>query len=131
MKRDMIWVSVRLVDFLQKMLLLDKLNNFKWNRLNIYGETHERDKADFLIELAKVLGCNNFAFLLGGHFSLTRKARERNKAKRRSIWSKLFNAIIEVSKEVEITGRPFTWSKNQIDPLFAQLDMIVVKASWE
>ena len=50
---------MRLGKFFTRMLLIDKLNNFKWNLVNIYGAAHERDKANFLIELGQVLGSNN------------------------------------------------------------------------
>jgi hypothetical protein len=40
--------------FFNMMLFTDKLNNFKWNLINIYGASHEKDKADFLAELVQV-----------------------------------------------------------------------------
>jgi hypothetical protein len=33
--------------FFTRMLLIDKVNNFKWNLVNIYGAAHEKGKAVF------------------------------------------------------------------------------------
>ena len=58
---------------------------------------------------------------------------ESNKNRRLSKWSNLFNVIIEhwYMKEIEIPGRRFTWSNNQINPTFAKMDRFFVSIEWE
>ena len=55
------------------------------------------------------------------------------KLKKLPIWSFYFNSIIEHwgLKELELSGRSFTWSNNQDDPLYVKLDRILVSPSWE
>lgn len=85
-----------------------------------------------LVELVQVLGCNSFPFMLGGDFNIIRHAFESNKGIRHSKWSNLFNGIIEhwALQELDLSGRSFTWSNNQEDPLFEKLDRILVSSGW-
>ena len=45
----------------------------------------------------------------------------------------MFNSIINNKelKELELTGRKFTWSNNQEIPLMAKFDRILVSTEWE
>jgi mannosylglycoprotein endo-beta-mannosidase len=103
-----------------RMVLIDRQSGFKWNLVNIYGASNSKGKADFLVELVHVLNVNSFPFMVGGDFNLVRRSSERNKVKKLSKWSALFNSIIEHwgLKELALSGRSFTWSNNQVDPLF-------------
>jgi endonuclease/exonuclease/phosphatase family metal-dependent hydrolase len=53
--------------------------------------------------------------------------------KRLSKWSTPFNSIIEHwgLKELVVSGRSYTWSNNQQDPLFEMLDRVLMSPEWE
>ena len=110
------------------MTVMDKITQFKWDLVNIYGAANAKDKSDFLVEFVHILNLNQLPILIGGDFNIIRRMSDRNKVKKLSKWSNIFNAIIEHwgLKELELSGRSFTWSNNQRDPLFARLDRILV-----
>jgi hypothetical protein len=58
---------------------------------------------------------------------------DMNKPKRLSKWSYYFNTIIEHWGliDLEFSGRKFTWSNNQRDPLFEKLDRVLVSPEWD
>ena len=115
------------------MTLMDKRTGFKWNPVNVYGAAHVRNKEEFLMELVQALGYNKLPCVFGGDFNLIRRINERNKIKKLPKWSFYFNSIIEHwgLKELDLSGRSYTWSNNQEDPLFAKLDRILVSSLWE
>ena len=92
-----------------------------------------RNKAEFLMDLVQALGYNKLPCVFGGDFNLIRRINERNKIKKLPKWSFYFNSIIEHwgLKELDLSGRSYTWSNNQEDPLFAKLDRILVSSLWE
>ena len=61
--------------------------------------------------------------MLGGDFNI----------KRIKIWPSLFNAVINSLdlKELELSGRKFTWANSLIDPTFERLDRVLVSIEWE
>lgn len=119
--------------YMTRMIIMDKIDGFKWNLVNVYGAANYKDKGAFLTKFVQMLGSNNLPFVIGGDFSIIRKSSERNKKKRLTKWTFYFNAIIEhwALKELELSGRSFTWSNNQKDPLFENLDRILVSHVWE
>ena len=119
--------------YMTRMTMMDKRTSFKWNLVNVYEAAHSRDKEEFLISFVQMLGSSVFPFVVGGDFNIIRRSKDRNKTKKLPKWSFFFNSIIEHwgLKELELSGRNFTWSNNQIDPLFVKLDRILVSPSWE
>ena len=136
------WVSERtclrstralLVGFFTRMIIMNKRSGFKWTLINAYGAAHTKDKKDFLIDFVHMLGHNKLHLVIGGDFNIIRRINERSRAKKLPVWSFYFNSIIEHwgLKELELSGRSFTWSNNQDDPLYVKLDRILVSPSWE
>ena len=117
----------------RRMIIMDKRLGFKWNLINVYGVARVKDKKEFLVDLVHALGYNKLPYVLGGGFNLIRRINERNKIKKLHKWSFYFNSIIEHwgLKELDLSGRSYTWSNNQEDPLFAKLDRILVSSLWE
>jgi hypothetical protein len=52
--------------------------------------------------------------MLADDFNIIRRASDRNKFKKVSKFTNIFNSIIEHwgLKEIELSGRSFTWSNN-------------------
>lgn len=113
------------------MVIYDRKNDFKWNLVIVYGVAHDKDKANFLVELVRMLGYNDLPIVIGGDLNIIRKMSNRNKPKKPSKRTALFNGIIEhcALQEIELSGRSFTWSNNH-DPLFEKLDRVLVSPDW-
>ena len=48
-------------------------------------------------------------------------------------WTFIFNAIIEGLdlREIELSGRQFTWENRKKNPTFEKLDRVIESVSWE
>jgi hypothetical protein len=56
--------------------------------------------------------------VIGGDFNILRFGNEKNKAGGTTIFSDVFNAIINtyVLREIKLSGGQYTWSNNQKNP---------------
>jgi hypothetical protein len=99
--------------------------------VNVYGAPNAKDKEKFLVDLVHVFS-HRMCLLVGGDFNLITKVSEWNKPMALSKWTRLFNAIIEHGelKEIEMDGRRYTWSNNQMNPTLKKLDSVLVSWSW-
>lgn len=120
-------------DFLLKMMLKQKNDNFIWNLVIVYSAAHAVDKEKFMVELSSVCSTNAHPVCIGGDFNVIRRSKERNMPKDGGKWSFIFNAIIEIEglKELEMSGQNFTWSNDHECPLYEKLDRILVSGDWE
>jgi hypothetical protein len=59
--------------------------------------------------------------------------REKNNSRYNDRWPLLFNAIIEILnlRELEMTGRKYTWANYAEVPTFKKLDCILITIEWE
>ena len=64
--------------------------------------------------------------MLGGDFNIIRGLGEKNKDNYDDRWPSLFNVVINSLdlKELELSGRKFTWANSLIDPTFERLDNV-------
>jgi hypothetical protein len=71
-------------------------------------------------------------WVLGGDFNLIRSPENQNKHGGDTNEMNLFNEVISDLDLVEIpfSGRNFTWSNMQEDPLLVKLDWIFTSSSW-
>lgn len=83
-------------------------------------------KESFFTELSYVCQKQEYPLLVGGDFNIIRRASEKNKSGGCSRWSFLFNAVIESCglKELELSGRKFTWANKLEDPTYEKLDRV-------
>src|SRR3954464_5555314 len=58
---------------------------------------------------------------------------EKNKDNFDGRWSFMFNAIIESLdlKEIDLSGRQFTWANNLENPTYEKLDRVLTSVDWE
>ena len=115
------------------MTVQDLKTRFIWDLVVIYGDAQPERKAKFLDELSRIFKTSVNPILIGGDFNIIRKASEKNKPGTPGHWSFLFNAILEQAgvRELEITGREFTWGNNLPIPTFEKLDRILCSTEWE
>jgi hypothetical protein len=62
-----------------------------------------------------------------------RHIREKNKNNFNPRWRFLFNAVIDSFdlREIELSGRQFTWANSLPDPTYEKLDRVLMSTEWE
>ncbi|PVH35203.1 hypothetical protein PAHAL_7G126000 [Panicum hallii] len=120
-------------DFYVKFLLRNKSDGFKWTLVCVYGPAQENLKEQFLAELVNMASRVTEPLLIGGDFNLLRKSSEKNKNNFNPRWPFLFNAVIDGLnlRELELTGRQFTWANSRANPTYERLDRILMSTEWE
>jgi len=71
--------------------------------------------------------------LIGGDFNILRSPNEKNNDKYDHRWPFLFNAIIDGLnlRELEMSGRKYTWANSLEKPTYEKLDRILMATEWE
>jgi hypothetical protein len=72
-------------------------------------------------------------FIIGGDFNLIRRPNEKNNENFNDRWPFLFNAVIDTLnlRELEMTGRKFTWANRLQNQTFEKLDRVLVCTNFE
>ena len=70
---------------------------------------------------------------LWGDFNIIRDPNEKNNDRYDDRWPSLFNAVINSLdlREIELSGRKFTWANSLPEPTFERLDRVLVSTYWE
>ena len=99
----------------------------------VYGPAQEDFKSAFLSELVRTCQQNTLPTLIGGDFNIMRHIKEKNKDNFKPRWPFLFNAVIDSFdlREIELTGRQFTWANSLTDPTYKKLDRVLMTTEWE
>jgi hypothetical protein len=87
----------------------------------VYGDAQQVGKASFLVELVHIIYKTKFPLMITGDFNMTRRSSDKNKPGGFNKWSVLFNSVIAQGElmEIPLSGRRYTWSNNQEDPLLS------------
>lgn len=99
---------------------------------NVYGPSNATGKLAFMTRFLN-LDYNTFnEWIIAGDFNLYRSTEDRNKPGGDPGDMSLFNNFISDMELVDIpfSGRTYTWSNMQIDPLLIKLDWAFCNASW-
>ena len=109
-----------------------KLDNSSFHVTNIYGPSHSPKKLGFVTWLVNLDISDFDEWIIGGDFNLFRHAENRNKPGGDIGEMNMFNEIITDMDLVEIpfSGRSYTWSNMQVDPLLVKLDWVFTSSSW-
>lgn len=99
---------------------------------NIYGPAHSAGKSAFITWLLNLDSSSYDDWILAGDFNLYRSMEDRNKPGGDPNEMQLFNNVISDLDLIDIpfSGRKFTWSNMQLDPLLIKLDWVLVSSSW-
>jgi hypothetical protein len=121
-------------DYRIKFVIKNKADGFQWALLSIYGAAQEEHRKHFLSELVRA--CTSYGdlpFLVGGDFNIIRNPSKKNNLRYNNKWPLLFNAIIETLnlRELELTGRKYTWANYAKVPTYEKLDRILVTTDCE
>jgi hypothetical protein len=70
---------------------------------------------------------------MGVDFNIIMKASEKNNNNFDGKWPFLFNAVIDSLdlRELELSGRKFTWANTLHNPTFEKLDRVLMSTEWE
>lgn len=105
----------------------------KINGSLINGPAQAEHKESFLIELANSCSPKSLSYIIGGVFNITRGPQEKSTDNFNHKWSYVFNKVIKVLdlKEIEMTGRQFTWARHGNNPTYEKLHRVLVITKWE
>lgn len=98
---------------------------------NVYGPVSSLEKAAFVTWLMNFNTSNFDDWVLGGDFNLIRHSDNRNRPGGEFGEMNLFNNLIADLDLVEIpfSGRNYTWSNMQHDPLLVKLDWVFTSST--
>jgi hypothetical protein len=120
-------------EFYIKFHLSNKLDSFNWILKAVYGPAEEEFKTPFLTELVRACQQNLLPTLIGGDFNIMRNSKEKNNDRFSDRWPFLFNAVIGSFdlREIDLTGRQFTWANSLLYPTYEKLDRVIMTTKWE
>jgi hypothetical protein len=125
--------SIEEGDFFVKFRLRTKKDDFKWVLVAVYGAAQPEFKESFLTELVQSCSKENLPLCVGGDFNIIRNRSEKNNDRFDERWPFLFNAVIDGLdlREIEMSGRKFTWANSRRVPTYEKLDRVLVSTEWE
>ena len=120
-------------DFLIKFHLRSLRDGFEWALVPVYGASQDERKSEFLSELVRMGSTESLPMLVGGDFNSLRKKEGKNNDNFNPRWPFLFNAIIQSLdlREIDLSGRQFTWDNRRDTPTFEKLDRVLTSVEWE
>ncbi|XP_073357704.1 uncharacterized protein [Aegilops tauschii subsp. strangulata] len=120
-------------DFAVKFRVRSKVDAFNWALVAVYGAAQPELKPKFLADLVRICGSEQLPILVGGDFNIIRRREEKNNVNFDGRWSFMFNTIIESLdlREIELSGRKFTWANSLPNPTYEKLDRVLASVEWE
>lgn len=99
---------------------------------NVYGPSNAAGKLAFITWFLNLDYSSFDEWIIAGDFNLYRSIEDMNKPGGDPGDMNLFNDFISDMELVDIpfSGRTYTWSNMQIDPLLIKLDWVFCNASW-
>ena len=99
----------------------------------VYGPAQDDFKTAFLAKLVRTCQHNSLPTLIGGDFNILCHSKEKNNNRFNYRWPFLFNAVIDSFdlREIELTGRQFTWVNSLSRQTFEKLDRVLMTTEWE
>jgi endonuclease/exonuclease/phosphatase family metal-dependent hydrolase len=99
----------------------------------VYGPAQKEFKTAFLSELVRTCQQNTLPTLIGGDLNIMRNSKEKNNDCFNNRWPFLFNAVIDSFdlREIDLTGRQFTWANSLPHPTYEKLDRVLMTTEWE
>jgi hypothetical protein len=116
-----------------KFRVRDKERDFKWVLVAVYGATQPEFKESFLTELVHSCSHEKLPLCIRGDFNIIRNSNEKNNDRFQERWPFLFNAVIDSLdlREIDLSGRKFTWANSRRVPTYEKLDRVLVSTEWE
>jgi exonuclease III len=120
-------------NFHVKFKLKNNSDKFEWVLISVYGPAQGERKYSFLQELTQICNEEKSPIMVGGDFNIIRGRREKNNNRYDDRWPFLFNAVINSLnlREIELSGRQYTWANNLLKPTYEKLDRVLITTEWE
>jgi hypothetical protein len=120
-------------DFYVKFNFCNKDISFKWALVAIYDPAQANLKERFLTEMVHLCSHEQLPILVGADFNMLRNPSDKNKDGYEHRWPFLFNNVIDSLnlRELEMSGRMFTWANSLSNPTYEKLDRVLVSTEWE
>jgi hypothetical protein len=120
-------------DFFVEVSLRDRKSDFKWVLMAVYGAAQPEFKESFLTELVQACDKEKLPLCIGGDFNIIRNSSEKNNDRFEGRWPFLFNVVIGSLdlREIEMSGRKFTWANSRRVPTYERPDRVLVSIEWE
>ena len=120
-------------DFSIRFKMQHKEDDFKFNLISVYGSTQLVQKSNFLSELVRICSKETLPIVIGDDFNIIRRPDEKNNDIYNDRWPFLFNAVIDTLnlREIEMSGRKFSWANHLQNQTFEKLDRILVCTDFE
>jgi len=119
--------------FFVKIKVRNKSDAFQW-LLAVYGPAQTKPKQAFLAELAHLCLKETLPMIIGNDFNIIRGPVEKNNNHYYDDrWPFLFNTVIDACnlRELELSGRRFTWTNHRTIKTFEKLDRTLTSTDWE
>ena len=115
-------------EFFIRFKVRHREDDFKFNLISVYGPAQQEYKSHFLSEIVRVCSKEALPIVIGGNFNIIRRPDEKNNDNYNDRWPFMFNAVIDSLnlREIEMTGRKFTWANHLQNQTFEKLDRVLV-----
>lgn len=115
-----------------KFHLINKEDNFKWILMAVYRLAHTLRGISWLKWFGHAKQ-NHLPTLMAGDFSILRKSTKTCNDRRNSHCPFLSSVVIDSFdlREIDLTGRQFTWADSLLTPTFEKLDRVLMSTEWE
>jgi hypothetical protein len=125
--------KVEMAEFFLGCLVRNRLSNYKFWFLSIYGPAQHDRSDDFILELSSFCANKVLPILMGGDFNLVRNNKDRNQGQGDPRLMNLFNEFIGTYqlRDIFVSGVKYTWSNKQRNPTLIKLDRILASSSWD
>jgi hypothetical protein len=100
---------------------------------SILTPAQDDQKEKFLAELVHMCSHETLPLQMGGDFNILRHSTEKNNDRFNDRWPFLFNTNIDGLnlREIEMSGRKYTWANNRISQTYEKLDRVLDTTEWE
>lgn len=125
--------DVHKADFFIGALIRNRLTNFRFWVLNIYGPAQHEISGDFIQEISGFCSNEGLPIVMGGDFNLVRNNKDRNRGQGDPKLMEIFNDFIGEFqlREIFVSGAKYTWSNKQKEPTLVKLDRILATDTWD
>ena len=120
-------------DFSIEVTIKNRISNFRWAFVVVYGPTQHNLSNLFLDELDLICNSNLLPLVIGGDFNLIRNMEEKNSDNFNHTLVAEFNNFTgrHHLRKVKRSGMKFTWTNKKDCPIQVTLDRFFMTCSWE
>lgn len=114
-------------------IIRDRLTNFRWRLIVVYGPANHSFSKDFITELEERVHVFALPVLLGGDFNLIRERSDKSSGQGDTKLMELFNNFIGENdlREIKRCGQKYTWTNKQLNPVLSNIDRVLCSIDWE